>query len=325
MNTQRIERWAVSLLLVLILLFSMMMPVYGADIVPVTGNKSIQAFNYKPKGPGERMLGGTKVMLLANQTDSQMLSAVIQTSKKSLIVIDGGTPGDAGHLLDTIRANGGKVTAWFITHPHSDHVGALTEIINSPDSQITIENIYYNFADISWYYANEEYRADTVSKLLKSFESIPKEKLHGSIAKGEQIQVDDIKVTVMNQPYLFSNNAINNSSVAYKFEINGSKLLFLGDMGVEAGAQFLADNTPENLKADIVQMAHHGQFGVSQEVYQTIAPSICLWPTPGWLWNNDNGGGTGSGPWTTAQTIQWMNDMGAVIHYSIKDGDQILE
>lgn len=325
MNINSVKKRTASFLLTIIFLLSMMMPVYAADWAPLAENASIQAFNYKAKGPGERMLGGTKVTLLANQTDSQMLSVVIQTTKKNLIVIDGGTPGDSNHLLETIRAKGGKVKAWFITHPHSDHIGALTEIINNPDSQITIDNIYYNFADIAWYYANEEYRADTVAKLLKSFESVPKDRLHGSIQKGEQISVDDIKVTVMNQPYLYSNNAINNSSVAYKFEINKSKLLFLGDMGDEAGAQLLADNPPEALKADIVQMAHHGQYGVSLDVYKTIAPSICLWPTPGWLWNNDNGGGAGSGPWATPQTIQWMNDMGVTLHYSIKDGDQILE
>ena len=307
-----------TFLLFCLLLCLMAVPSFAAE----TG--AVQAFNYKPKGPGERQLGGAKVTLLANQTDSQMLSVVIQTSKKSLIVVDGGTPGDASHLLETIRAKGGNVKAWFITHPHSDHVGALTEIINNPDSQITIENIYYNFADISWYQTNEAYRADTVAKLMKSFETIPRERLH-SVKKGDKVNVDNIEVAVMNEPYLFENNSINNSSVAYKFNINGTKLLFLGDMGEEAGARLLADNSPEDLKADIVQMAHHGQYGVSRQVYETIAPKVCLWPTPGWLWNNDNGGGPGSGPWTTPETIQWMNEIGASTHYSLKDGDQTLE
>lgn len=307
-----------------VLFFSLLI---AATVIPSFASEAavIQAFNYKPKGPGERPLGGAKLTLLANQTDSQMLSVVIETSKKGLIVVDGGTPGDASHLLETIRAKGGNVKAWFITHPHSDHVGALTEIINNPDSQITIENIYYNFTDISWYQTNEAYRADTVEKLMKSFESIPRDRLHGSVKKGDKITVDNIEVKVMNEPYLFDKNSINNSSVSYQFNINGAKLLFLGDMGEEAGARLMADNSPEDLKADMVQMAHHGQYGVSRQVYETIAPKICLWPTPGWLWDNDSGAGAGSGSWTTPETIQWMNEIGATTHYSLKDGDQTLE
>lgn len=288
--------------------------------------RSVTAYSTKAKaGPGERMLGGAKLTLLSNQTASQMLSVVIQTSKGSLIVIDGGTPGDSAYLLDTIRAKGGKVAAWLITHPHSDHVGALTEIINHPDSQITIENIYYSFADPAWYRANEDYRADTVEKLVKSFESVPAKNLHGDIKKGQEILVDNIKITVMNNPYLFENNAINNSSVAYKLLINGKTILFLGDMGVEAGDRLVADLTKEELKSDILQMAHHGQAGVSQQVYEAIAPKICLWPTPDWLWNNDNGGGPESGPWSTSQTKIWMDQIGVNMNYIIKDGDQTLE
>ncbi len=38
-------------------------------------------------------------------------------------------------------------------------------------------------------------------------------------------------------------------------------------------------------------MAHHGQAGATKQLYEAIAPKICLWPTPEWLWNNDAGNG----------------------------------
>lgn len=96
-------------------------------------------------------------------------------------------------------------------------------------------------------------------------------------------------------------------------------------MGEEAGRQFLADNSPESLKCDIVQMAHHGQYGVSKEVYQVLQPEICLWSCPQWLWDNDSGSGLDSGNWFTLDTRRWMAELGVPYHVCIKDGDQVIQ
>ena len=66
--------------------------------------------------------------MLAPQTDGQNMSFLLQTNQGEVIVIDGGLDQDADHLVETIQAMGGRVSAWLITHPHSDHVGALTNI-----------------------------------------------------------------------------------------------------------------------------------------------------------------------------------------------------
>ena len=67
-------------------------------------------------------------------------------------------------------------------------------------------------------------------------------------------------------------------------------------------------------------MAHHGQGGVTREVYEAISPSVCLWDTPDWLWDNNSGGGYNSGPWKTLEVRAWMEELGAIEHYVIKDG-----
>lgn len=277
------------------------------------------------QGPGiPKFLGGGTLTMLTNKTASQMMSVVIETSAGSLIVIDGGTEGDAGHLINTLRNKGGRVSAWLITHPHSDHVGALNRILNDSDSQIVIEGIYYSFADLPWYYENEEYRADMVAQLMQTFQGLSPEILHGDIDKGQEIWVDDARITVLNRPYLFAHNAINNSSVAFAIEMNGTHIVFPGDMGQEAGDMLMAEYADTGIPCDILQMTHHGQYGVSEEVYRFFNPKVCLWPTPGWLWNNDMGRGKGTGPWFTLETRAWMNRLGVEYHYCIKDGDQVL-
>lgn len=102
-------------------------------------------------------------------------------------------------------------------------------------------------------------------------------------------------------------------------------MVFLGDLARAGGAQLMADRDLGALKCTMVQMAHHGQSGVDYEVYKALRPSVCLWPTPQWLWDNDNGGGAGSGIWRTMETRNWMVRLGVKTNYCIKDGDQVIE
>ena len=293
----------------------------GIELVDIEGETGA-AETAEPEE--EPFLGGAKLMLLANQSASQMLSSVIQTKDGGVIVVDGGTPADAPHLIEVVQSMGGRVNAWLITHLHNDHVGALTTILNMEQPPLEIDGIYYSIVTEDWYYENDPTRADTAAAFIAAIQRVPEEKRHDDIRKGTTIQVADATVTVMNKRYLFQNDSGNNASVAYTICVNGRYIVFLGDMGQEAGARLLKDWNPQDLKCDIIQMAHHGQGGVDEDFYRVMRPKICLWPTPQWLWDNDNGGGPGSGEWQTATTRKWMEDLGGTEHYCIKDGDQTI-
>ena len=116
---------------------------------------------------------------------------------------------------------------------------------------------------------------------------------------------------------------LNPSSVVYRVETRGKSILFLGDMDWRAEEKILRE-FPEELKCPVIQMAHHGQQGVSEEFYRHIRPEICLWPTPEWLWNNDIGGGYGTGPYKTLETRAWMEKLGTV-NYHFEDKVTVLE
>lgn len=274
-------------------------------------------------GPGGKLFNGGSLSLLSDYDNRQMLSMVLQDKNGSLVIIDGGWDIDADHLSDVIRSKGGHVSAWFITHPHSDHVGALVKILNNPDRKITIDNVYYSLADQSWYDKVESSRSQMASDFRTALSTLPQESLH-TVKKGDEIQVGLIKAKVLNNPYLLDATSVNNSSVAYKFFLNNVSILVLGDLGPEAGKLLLEETSAADLKSDIVQMSHHGQYGVNRDVYAAIKPQIALWPCPLWLWNNDNGGGIGSGDWKTLETRKWMEELGVKVNYCIKDGDQTI-
>ncbi len=269
----------------------------------------------------EEMLGGATLTMFRAQDTSQILSAILQTGNGSLIVIDGGLGSDGDYLRTQIAARGGHVTAWLITHPHGDHVGALYRILQDEaagaNSGLSIDGIYYSFAAPEWYAAHDTRDQEMAQAIIGCFGGLPQAMLH-TVGRGQTIQVDDVTIEVMNDRYDIGSDSGNNASIVYKLTVNGKKILFLGDMSELGGDRLLAEVGAEALKADIVQMAHHGQHGVSEAVYQAINPAVCLWAAPEWLWNST------SSKYTIQETKRWMNKLNVERHYCMKDGDQVI-
>lgn len=256
----------------------------------------------------------------APTTSRQMMGYGIKTINGKIIIIDGGTQEDATQLEEYITNNGGKVDAWFITHPHIDHSGAF-EVI-SQNKNIQIDKIYMSITDKDWYITNEPPREIDIDEFFNIIES---ENIKQKIIQpeiGDIIKIDNITAEILGiKNDEITANAINNSSMVIKMKVNNKKILFLGDTGVESSEK-LIKNQGKNLKADIVQVAHHGQNGAIEELYKIVKPEICLWPTPVWLWENNSNGQEDSGPWKTKETRKWMEDLKVKYNYVAKDGPQ---
>lgn len=262
-----------------------------------------------------------ELWMLASTSGAQNLSIVIKSPHGKLIVVDGGWEADADKLSSLILQQGGKVDAWLITHPHEDHVGALCAILNDSARKIKIDKIYCSLATPDWYRQVSPTGAGIADQLLNAFMKLPVGTVTNNIGRGTEINIDDVNIRVLNNRGVYTYNGVNNSSLVYKIRVSRQSILILGDLAYDGGKDLIKTCTAADLKSDIVQMAHHGQQGVDQDAYALIAPTTCLWPTPAWLWNNDNGGGVGSGPWGTLTTRAWMDALGVKDNRSLKDGD----
>lgn len=239
---------------------------------------------------------------LTNQSYSQMMSYIIECDGTT-IVVDGGTADDEEHLIEKIKSvsKDNKVEAWFLTHYHKDHTGALAKYLQNGDQSLKIDNIYYNFPKESWvkkYEVNRYQDIVDIDNGLKEYDN------KSIVCLNEKIKVDDVSIKVL-RTYneTITNNAGNNSSSVYKFNVLGTKILFLGDLGVEGGEELLTLNKDAIENMDYVQMAHHGQQGVNEDVYDVINPKYCLWPTTDWLWTNTDG------TYKTAETRSWIKNL----------------
>ena len=256
---------------------------------------------------------------LKDNSANQMMGYIIKTSTGKVIVVDGGNDADEPNLVEHIKALGNKVDVWFITHPHGDHASAIIRVIEETD--IPIEKIYYTMNDLEWYKTYAEERAWEAERFYNALQN---ERIKDNIEEvklNQIINIDFIKCEILGvkNPEI-TNNAFNNSSMVIKMNLEKSSILFLGDTGEESGDKLL-NTQKDKLKSDIVQVAHHGQRGAKESLYQEIKPTICFWPTPKWLWDNDNGGGKDSGQWKTLETRAWMEKLGVKKNIVEKDGD----
>lgn len=256
---------------------------------------------------------------LSDHSTRQMMGYILKTKNNKIIVIDGGTIDDTENLVEQINKHGGKVDAWFLTHLHDDHLGAFSNIAN--DEQIQIEKIYCSFNEYSWYEENEPSRAEFSKQILEILKQDNIKDKVEDVSLNQDINIDDIKIEILGikNPEI-TENAGNEQSMVVKFDTGKTTFLVLGDTGVKSSEKLLKTQK-EKLKSDIVQMAHHGQNGATKELYEQINPTICMWPTPEWLWNNDSGEGKGSGPWKTLETRLWMEELKVKKNYVEKDGD----
>ena len=300
--------------------------VTNAQIVSTPGSGSVQTVQTSGMSSASTLIstgtsGVGELWMLSSTTGAQNLSIVIKSPNGKIIVIDGGWEADADKLSSLILQQGSKVDAWLITHPHEDHVGALCAILNDSARKIKIDKIYCSLATPDWYRQVSPTGAGIADQLLSAFTKLTVGTVTNSIGRGTEINIDDVNIRVLNNRGVYTYNGVNNSSLVYKIRVSRQSILILGDLAYDGGKDLIKTCTAAELKSDIVQMAHHGQQGVDQDAYALIAPTTCLWPTPAWLWNNDNGGGVGSGPWGTLTTRAWMDALGVKDNRSLKDGD----
>ena len=276
------------------------------------------------------------VMYQITETSKYMMGFVIVTQKNNVIVIDGGRPEDMPLLKEYI--GGRHISAWILTHAHEDHIsGFVSEFQENGGGDFDIEKIYYHFPPLEIMDRQDVpdpayYHAEFTQILLAFHQTLPifQDKAY-VVTQGEQITIDELKFHFL---YTYHeglvSNIMNDSSLVFKMMTPKKSVLFLGDLGPEGG-DILYWESRHLLKADIVQMAHHGHMNCGMEVYAAIEPEVCLWCCPDWLYEEPEvpryladferaKRRARTRMYGTAVTRKWMEQLGVKEHYVTKDG-----
>lgn len=269
--------------------------------------------------------GGGCVYALSSRIDNISLSTAFVSPEGKILVVDGGhldKGADGRFLGDFLHKLGGHVDYWFITHAHGDHYGALATMSDRKDLHgVTIGELILNFPDVERLLKCEpgsrpyltNFCDNVLGNRLKGVK-------RGECTPGRVVKFGSWSFEIMNDPFLCDFNAINNSSVMISVKAGGKTWLETGDLGVEGGRDAMR-KLGSRLKHDIVFLAHHGQCGVDKAFYELVAPEAAVWSTPTWLWDNNTGGGPGSGQFRTNYTKCWMQDLGVRKNYVLDKKD----
>lgn len=235
---------------------------------------------------------------------------VIRLSDGKFVVIDGGfnSRSDAASLYKILAENNtraGKpvVAAWFITHLHDDHFGCLEQFAKRYAKNVTVEGFYYHFPTEAIEStqggipaAQNSYRAVSA---MTAFEGAKRyNKIHTGMTFGFSGATATVLCTCEDvcQSYYnkdggnWEKNAFvdgNDTSTVIQFTVAGQTILFTGDASDGESLQMASTWSDAMLKADLVQVAHHGLSGLRAAFYETVDPSVALWPQDLLLYEQD--------------------------------------
>lgn len=166
-------------------------------------------------------------------------SIFIELPNNETMLIDAAESYQSENIINYLKnLNYQKIDYVIGTHPHTDHIGGLKDIINT----FEIGKIYM----------------PKVVSTTKTYESLlmaikdKNLKINTAKAGTSIIDTDALKINIL-APNSETYTELNNYSVVTKITYGTTKFLFMGD------AEKLSENEiKENVTADIIKIGHHG-------------------------------------------------------------------
>ena len=148
------------------------------------------------------------------------------------------------------------------THPHSDHIGGLIAVLE----EIPVDKVW----DCGWTGDG----SNTYEDFLWEIQASGAEYIEGS--RGMVLDWDpDLQVKILHPEPNPGTGNMNNSSILIHITFEDVSFLFTGDLETDDGEEdVLAFYSPDDLKADILKVGHHGSSDATSNYWlDAVQPS----------------------------------------------------
>ena len=232
---------------------------------------------------------------------------LIRLSDGRFVLIDSGLGEyeETAHLRSLLRSQNvlpGKpvIAAWFITHRHDDHFRGFEQFMGRYADEIVLERLIYSWPDPCMIR-----KASASGEFDRIAASLPAETVVTPHA-GQRFcfadAVFDVLFTCEDLYPAFVKN-LNDTSTVLRMELGAHRAMWLGDAQKQCADLLCARYPAADLAADVLQVAHHGYWGGSQELYRRIDPEILLWPCPD-FWYHEAVGWNENQPLVTSRNVR---------------------
>ena len=169
-------------------------------------------------------------------------SILITTPDDVNMLIDAGEgPGKSGAVISYLVQNGvDEIDTVIATHPHSDHISAMDEVLNSTDVS------HFYMPDVT-------HTTDDFENMLDALEDVPDVR---PVKSGYDFNVGEYVSCKVLAPSSDSYEDLNNYSVAVKLTYGDTDFIFTGDAEDISEEEMLASG--EDLSGDVLKCGHHG-------------------------------------------------------------------
>jgi competence protein ComEC len=190
-------------------------------------------------------------------------SILIEAAGGKNILVDGGDRADsiASRIINYLKKQEVKRLDYIIsTHPHSDHIGGLVDIIESFEVGTVLDS-----GKIHSSKTYENYLIKIDQKNI-DFET-PR--------RGDQFKIGESSISFLHPKEPLANYDLNNSSLVFLLEYEEQKFLFTGDIEKEVEKELLK-NYPE-LEVQLIKVPHHGsKTSSSQSWISSLNPELAV-------------------------------------------------
>ncbi len=184
--------------------------------------------------------------------------AALIVTKDAAVVVDVGPAAAAQKAADGIARLTDKIDCLIVTHPHEDHMGALSEVLRTVPTDLVIMNS--DASDASFF----ERALDVIEQ-----KDIPvREAEDGALYKFGDLTVE------LFCPVTGAEDK-NENSVVVRASVPGASALVTGDATTDTEAAILSRGA--DVAADILKVGHHGSStSSSEEFLDAVNPRIAV-------------------------------------------------
>ena len=198
---------------------------------------------------------------------------ILTTIDNNIVIIDGGNSDNAERLKEIISKHDNLVTAWIITSPEEEKMGAFAEIIKENNSNIRINNILHNLS-----LADEDYdilniEDNKIAKIKDDINSLLLSNYRDSLVemgKRSVYQFDNFYITPLEIANWESSN-IEDKRTILKIDNTFKNILLLNDINEENSNNFIENNKD---MFDCEAVMFYGNESSELKIMQYVKPKI---------------------------------------------------